>query len=126
MFEVSKKATRMVTEFVEEKGEQKPVRIVFTTTECDQPAIGLALSEAQEGDKVLDFEGVSFVVDGQLWDMVVPIQIDLVETPLGTQLYISCSIAENTCLLAEEPDTCRTYCMTCTCQSQDPLAGLSP
>ncbi len=125
MLEVSEKAKEMARGFLKETGEQRPIRVVFTTSECDQPALGMALSESQEGDKVFDFEGVSFVVDGQSYDMAAPIQVDLAETPSGTQLYISCSIAENTCHIAEEPDSCRCYCMTCTCQDEDPLAGLS-
>ena len=125
MFEVSKKARELITAFIEEKGEEKSVRMVCTTTECNQPAVGLALSELQEGDKVFNFNGVSFIVDGQLCDMVTPVYIDVVETLSGNQLSISCGIAENACLLAEEPEACRTYCMTCTCQDQDPLTGLS-
>jgi len=125
MFKVSEKAREMARGFLKEAGEQRPIRIVFTTSECDQPALGMALSESQEGDKVFDFDGVSFVVDGQLYDMAAPIQVDLAETLAGTQLYISCTIAENTCHIAKEPDSCRSYCMTCTCQDDDPLAGLS-
>jgi Fe-S cluster assembly iron-binding protein IscA len=124
MFEVSEKARQMARGFLKETGEQRPIRIVFTTTECDQPALGMALSESQEGDEAFDCEGVSFIVDGQLYQMAAPIQIDLAETPAGTQLCISCSIAENTCHIAQEPDSCRAYCMTCTCQDEDPLAGL--
>ncbi len=125
MFKVSEKAKEMARDFVKEAGEQRPIRIVFTTSECDQPTLGMALSESQEGDKVFDFEGVSFVVDGQLCDMAAPIEVDLAETLAGTQLCISCSIAENTCHIAEDPDSCQTFCMTCTCQDEDPLAGLS-
>jgi Fe-S cluster assembly iron-binding protein IscA len=124
MFEVSEKAREIVRGFLKETGEQRPIRIVFTISECDQPALGMVLSESQEGDKVFDCGGVSFVVDGQLYDMAAPIQVDLAETLAGTQLCISCSIAENTCHIAEEPDSCQAYCMTCTCQDEDPLAGL--
>jgi Fe-S cluster assembly iron-binding protein IscA len=125
MLEVSEEAKNMVKDFMEEKGEKKPVRIVLTTSECDQPAVGLALSELQEGDNVFDFEDVSFVMDGPFCDMAAPIQIDSVETLSGIQLHISCSIAENTCHMAEDPDSCQAYCMTCTCQDEDPLAGLT-
>ncbi len=125
MLEVSEEAIDMVVGFLKDTGEQGPIRIVLTTTECDQPGIGMALSESQEGDKVFDYQGVSFVVDEQLYDMAAPIQVDLEDTMAGTQLCVSSSIAENTCLIAEDPDSCRTYCMTCTCQDEDPLAGLS-
>ena len=126
MFKVSEKAREMARGFLKEAGEQRPIRIVFTTSECDQPALGLALSEAQEGDKIFDYEGVSFVVDRQVYDIAAPIQVDLAETLAGeTQVHISCNIAENTCHIAEDLDSCRSYCMTCTCQDEDPLAGLS-
>ncbi len=116
----------MVRGFLKETEAQRPIRIVFTTSQCDQPALGLALSEAQEGDKILDYEGVSFVVDRQLYGIAAPIQVDLAETFAGdVQIYISSSIAENTCHIAEDPDSCRCYCTTCTCQDEDPLAGLS-
>lgn len=127
MFEISEKAKVMVRNFFTETGVQKPIRVVFTTSECDQPALGMALSEFQEGDKVFDYgSGGTFVVDQQLYDIAAPIQVDLAETLIGeTMLHISCQIAENTCIIAEEPDSCRSYCMSCTCQDEDPLAGLS-
>jgi Fe-S cluster assembly iron-binding protein IscA len=125
MFEVSDQAIEMVREFLKESGEKGPIRMVFTTSECDQPAMGMALDASQEGDQVFDMGGISFVVDGQTCDMSAPIHIDLADTLAGTQFWISCSLAENTCLIAEAPDACKAYCMTCTCQNDDPLAGLS-
>jgi Fe-S cluster assembly iron-binding protein IscA len=126
MFEISQKAREMVRGFLKETEAQRPIRVVFTTSECDQPALGLALSEAQEGDRIFDYEGVSFVVDQKLYDIAAPIQVDLAETLAGeTQVHISCNIAENTCHIAEDPNSCQSYCMTCTCQDEDPLAGLS-
>jgi Fe-S cluster assembly iron-binding protein IscA len=125
MLEVSEIAKNMIKDFMKEKGQQKPVRIVFTQSECDQPAMGLALSEAQEQDNVFDLGDISFVVEGPLCDMAGPFQIDSVETLSGLQLYVSSSIAESTVHMAEDPDSCKAYCMTCTCQDDDPLEGLS-
>ncbi len=127
MFEISEKAKEIVKNFLTTTGVQRPIRIVFTTSECDQPALGMAPSEFQEGDKVFDYgsSGV-FVVDQQLYDMTAPIQVDLAETLIGkTVLHIVCQLTENTCIIAEEPDSCLSYCMSCTCQDEDPLAGLS-
>jgi len=127
MFEISEKAKEMVRSFFTETGVQKPIRVVLTTSECNQPALGMAPSEFQEGDKIFDYgSGVAFVVDQQLYDMAAPIEVDLTETLTGeTVLHISCQIAENTCIIAEEPNSCRSYCVSCTCQYEDPLAGLS-
>ncbi len=124
MVEVSENAIEMVKDFLKNVERQWPVRLVFTQSECDQPAIGMTLSESQDGDKTFDCGGVQFVVEGPLYDMAAPIQVDLEETPSGTQFLVSCGITENTCTLAEQPDACQTYCMTCTCQGDDPLAGL--
>jgi len=125
MFEISENAREMIMDLLRKTEVQKPIRIVFTTTECDQPALGMALSERQEADEIFDYEGVSFVANRQLCGMAAPFKVDLAEMPAGTQLAISCTIAENTCEVADDPDSCRTYCMTCTCQDEDPLAGLS-
>jgi len=127
MFEISEKAKEMVRNFFTETGVQKPIRVVFITSECDQPALGMALSDFQEGDKVFDYgNGVAFVADQQLYDMVAPIKVDLAETLIGeTMFHVCCQIAENTCIIAEEPNSCRSYCTGCTCQDDDPLAGLS-
>jgi len=125
MVEISANAIEMIMDFLKKAKVQKPIRIVSTTTECDQPALGMALSEVQEADEIFDYDGVSFVVNRQLCDMAAPFEVDLAETPAGTQLAISCTIAENTCEIAHDPDSCRTYCTTCTCQDEDPLAGLS-
>jgi Fe-S cluster assembly iron-binding protein IscA len=125
MFEISENAREMIMDFLKKTDVQKPIRIVFTTTECDQPALGMALSELQEADEILDYEGVSFLVNRQLYDIAAPFKVDLAETPAGTQLAISCTVAESTCEIADDPDSCRSYCMTCTCQDEDPIAGLS-
>lgn len=127
MFEISEEAQAMVKDFFAEAGGQKPIRILFTTSACDQPALGMALSDFEEGDKVFDYSsGGAFVVEQRLYDMAAPIQVGLAQTLTGeTMLHISCQIAENTCTISENPDSCRSYCMGCTCQDEDPLAGLS-
>jgi len=125
MFDVSDQAIEKAKAFLKERGGKAPIRMVFTTSECDQPVMAMALDAVEEGDRVFDIGGILFVMDGQTCDLSAPIQIDVADTLAGPQFLVSCTLAENTCLIAEAPDACKAYCMTCTCQDDDPLAGLS-
>jgi len=78
--------------------------------------LGMALDEPQEGDVVFEEDGFSFVIDKQLYEMAKPIRIDSETVDAKEVLSISCILAENTCSIAEDPDSCQGYCNPCFCQ----------
>ncbi|MBW2109207.1 MAG: hypothetical protein JRI36_11170 [Deltaproteobacteria bacterium] len=76
----------------------------------------MALDEPEDGDKILDVEGVSFVIEKQLYQIAMPIRIDTVIEGGRTDLSISSTISDNTCPIAEDPGSCRGYCTPSFCE----------
>ncbi|MBN1842283.1 MAG: hypothetical protein JW883_08395 [Deltaproteobacteria bacterium] len=70
----------------------------------------MALDEPQEDDEVFDNNGLTFLVDRQLFDIAKPIRIDFTRTDTGGEFTISSTIFENNCSLAEDPSSCHASC----------------
>jgi Fe-S cluster assembly iron-binding protein IscA len=54
--------------------------------------LGLALDEPQKDDEVFEEGGVTYVIDKQLFERVKPIQVEFVETALGSGYRISANL----------------------------------
>jgi Fe-S cluster assembly iron-binding protein IscA len=54
--------------------------------------LGLALDEPQKDDEVFEEGGITYVINKQLFDRVKPIQVDFVETVLGSGYRISSNL----------------------------------
>ncbi len=72
--------------------------------------MALALDELHSDDKVFNNNDLTFVINKQLFELAKPILIDSITTYKGTEFSICSSIFENTCLLAENINACRTSC----------------
>ena len=70
----------------------------------------MALDEPQEDDEVFDNNGLTFLVDRQLFEIAKPIRVDFTTTDTGGEFTISSTILENNCSLAEDPGSCHPSC----------------
>jgi iron-sulfur cluster assembly protein len=52
----------------------------------------MALDEPREDDEVFDENGITYVVNKQLFERVKPIQIDFVNTERGSGYHISANL----------------------------------
>jgi Fe-S cluster assembly iron-binding protein IscA len=93
MFEVSETAREMVKEFFKEN-EQSPIRIIAGSG-CCSPSLGMALDKPQEDDEVFDDDGITYVINKELFERAKPICVDFVNTEMGSGFTISSSITQD-------------------------------
>jgi iron-sulfur cluster assembly protein len=53
----------------------------------------MSLDEAKEGDKIFKEDGVTFVIDEQLFDEAKPINIDFIDSDRGSGFSITSSLS---------------------------------
>jgi iron-sulfur cluster assembly protein len=70
----------------------------------------MALDESQESDEVFHEDGLTFVIDRQLFEIARPIRIDFTTTDTGAEFAVSSTILENTCSLAKDIYSCQSSC----------------
>jgi len=70
----------------------------------------MALDEPRDTDETINDEGLTFLVDKQLFEMAKPFRIDFESTETGGEFSISCPLFENTCCIAENPSACQVAC----------------
>jgi iron-sulfur cluster assembly protein len=70
----------------------------------------MALDESQKSDEVFDEDGLTFVIDRQLFEIARPIRVDFTTTDTGAEFAISSTILENTCSLAKDIYSCQSSC----------------
>ena len=54
MFEVTQKASEMIKEFLKDKEEIPPIRIMLSGGGWSGPSVGMALDETRENDEIFD------------------------------------------------------------------------
>ncbi|MBW2600199.1 MAG: hypothetical protein JRC60_09110 [Deltaproteobacteria bacterium] len=57
----------------------------------------MSLDEAKEEDKVFEEDGVTFVIDEQLFEQVKPVNIDFITTDRGSGFSITSSLSGGSC-----------------------------
>ena len=93
MFEVTEKATEMIREFLKDREEIPPIRIVLSQGGWAGPSLGMALDEPRENDEVFDSDGITYVIDKGLLDQVKPIKVDFVDSAFGSGFSIQSNLA---------------------------------
>ncbi len=88
MFEVSEKATEMIKEAIRDQEKTPSIRVVFNEGGWLGPSLGLVLDEPSEDDKVFTQEGITYVVDQELFEKVKPIKVDFINSPRGGGFFI--------------------------------------
>ena len=104
MLQVSEKADEMIKGFFKDKEEPYLLRIFLAQGGWSGPSLGMALDEPQENDEILKDNGVTYLIEKQLLEDVKPINIDFVESAMGSGF----SIASN--LKKEEGGGCGENC----------------
>ncbi len=93
MFEVTEKANEMIQEFFKDKEEVSCVRIFLSQGGWSGPALGMALDEPKDDDEVVKEDGVTFLINKELYDQAKPINVDFVESAMGAGFNISSSLS---------------------------------
>ncbi len=57
----------------------------------------MSLDEAKEEDKVFDEDGITFVMDEQLFEQAKPVNIDFISTDRGSGFSITSSLSGGSC-----------------------------
>ena len=79
MLEVSDLAVSKVKEYLAENNIASAVRVAIMSGGCSGPALSLALDEKKETDKVYEYEGLRFLVDGAVTAACGAIKVDYIQ-----------------------------------------------
>ena len=75
MFEITKSATKKISEYLKGK-EIMPIRIFLQEGGWSGPSLAMALDEPKETDNVFDIDGFKYIIDKDLMREADPIKID--------------------------------------------------
>ncbi len=106
MFEITEKANEMIKEFFEDKEGTPYIRIFLSEGGWSGPALGMALDEPKDSDEVMKDNGITYLVDKELFGKVKPINVDFIDTPRGSGFSISSS-------LKTDGGGCGSSCSSC-------------
>ena len=106
MFEITEKASDMIKDFLKDKNEFPPIRLMLSQGGWAGPSLGLALDELKEDDKSFTDRGLTFVVEKEFYEKIKPIKVDYVETPMGAGFNISSN-------MQKPKSTCGSSCSSC-------------
>jgi len=57
----------------------------------------MSLDEAKEEDRVFEEDGITFVIDEQLFEQVKPVNIDFIDSVRGSGFSITSGLSCNSC-----------------------------
>jgi len=92
MLEITKKADEMIKDFLKDKDDNLFVRIFLSQGGWSGPSLGLALDELKEDDQKMDENGVTYLINNQLFNQAKPINVDFVDTAMGAGFSISSNL----------------------------------
>ncbi len=75
MITVTPKAARVVADYFKEN-DKSPIRIFVRLGGCGIRTFGVALEEAKKSDAVFEIDGVQYIINKKLLQMVQPITFD--------------------------------------------------
>jgi Fe-S cluster assembly iron-binding protein IscA len=73
------KAGQAIKSFLAEKGIQRPLRIHLQFTGCCDPSLGLSVDSIREPDLIEDVNGLTFVIDPEVYQLAGDITISYVD-----------------------------------------------
>jgi len=79
MIELEATAGQAIKSFLAEKGIQRPVRIHLQFTGCCDPSLGLSVDNIRESDLVEEVDGLTFVIDPEVYQLVGNITISYID-----------------------------------------------
>lgn len=92
MFTVSQKAGEMMTEFLKRREKPSSIRILLQGGGCAGSSLGLALDEATQDDEIFEHDGVSYIVEKELFSQAQPIAVEYVESPYGNGFQVQSNL----------------------------------
>ena len=92
MFEITEKASEMVKEALKDKDPFPSIRIIYNEGGWSGPSLGLALDESGNDDIIFAEQGMTFMVNKDLFERIKPVKIDFVDSPMGSGFQISSSL----------------------------------
>jgi iron-sulfur cluster assembly protein len=106
MFEVTEKASDMIKDFLKDKDEFPPIRLMLSQGGWSGPSLGLALDELKDDDKSFDDRGLTFVMEKDFYEKIKPVKVDYADTPMGAGFNISSNM--------QKPESsCGSSCSSC-------------
>jgi len=98
MFQVTEKALEMINELLKDREEAHTIRFVMTEGGCAGPSLGMALDDQKEDDEMFKENGITFVINKDLFELVKPINLDYITTRMGNGFKLSSGLdAESSC-----------------------------
>ena len=94
MFSVSEKASEMIKEFLKSRNDAPSIRVLMQEGGCCGPSLGMALDELQANDEVFEDQGVTYLVDKELFEKVKPIAVEFIETPHGGGFRLTSALSQ--------------------------------
>ena len=88
MFEVTETALEKIKVYLQQQEETSPIRVVLSQGGWSGPSLGMALDELKDDDETFDNDGVTFLVNKDLYEQVKPIKVDFIESPLGARFHV--------------------------------------
>jgi len=52
----------------------------------------MALDESRDGDEIFKEDGITFLINKELYELVKPITVDFIDTPQGSGFKVSSSL----------------------------------
>jgi len=52
----------------------------------------MALDESRDGDEIFKEDGITFLINKELYELVKPIKIDFIDSPQGSGFKVSSSV----------------------------------
>ena len=89
MFNVSEKASEMIKDFLKGKEDNSNIRVFLSQGGWSGPSLGMALDEPKENDEIIEDNGITFLVEKTLLDQAKPINVDFVESAMGSGFSIT-------------------------------------
>ena len=63
MFQVTEKASEMITSFLKDKDEPSYVRVFLSQGGWSGPSLGMALDEPKDNDEIIEDNGIKYLID---------------------------------------------------------------
>ena len=89
MFAVTEKATEMIQDFFKDKEDDPIIRIFLSQGGWAGPSLAMALDEPKDDDEIVKDNGITYLVNKDLYEKAKPINVDFVESAMGSGFSIS-------------------------------------
>jgi iron-sulfur cluster assembly protein len=93
MLAVSERANEMISSFLAGQKDPSYIRLYLSQGCCSGPSLGMALDEPKEDDEIIKDNGVTYLIEKDLYEKVRPINIDYVESDMGSGYSITSAMS---------------------------------